>query len=71
MLARPFAPFRMRPMKSLVVRKALSADILKAVADEPLLSIKGVRSRLRPVSRMGKTPMRVLKGGRLATEAPL
>ncbi len=64
MLLRPFAPFRMRPLRSSgATRKIVTPDLIAELAEQSLPLIKGSRSPLKSSSRLGKVSLRVLKNG--------
>ena len=62
MLARPFAPFRMRPLKLPTARRVPASDIILGLSEPELPRVKASRSPIKPQSRLKQTTLRVLKG---------
>lgn len=60
MFARPFAPFRSRPVRRNVVRKTVEAGVIVKLAEETAMGITALRSAPRLV-KPGTQRLRVLK----------
>lgn len=60
MFARPFAPFRSRPVRRSVVRKTVEAGTIIKLAEEAGLGIRSLRAEPRLV-KPGTQRLRVLR----------
>jgi hypothetical protein len=60
MMQRPLAPFRVRPIRAMEVRRTVSAELIREIAERHPPCIKPARALLRITPPIKKSAMRVL-----------
>ena len=57
---RPLPPFKVKPMRTVIVRRTVSADIIRELAEQDPTTIKPARAMMRIAKPARKATLKIL-----------